>query len=302
MSFDPLFGYEPNPTATAAFVSTLAARTLKAAGSDLLLDQARDVFLGHALLKCHPEWRLLNQPIGSCVGYAWAMAVDVLAACDVVLRNEPESYGGDVFPASVYGFSRVEVRGGPNHGGDGSYGGAAAKAVTKYGTLHFGQDYGGTIFTETTAEIERTWGRTGVPDKLEPYAAEHRVADVTLCTDFEQAATAIQNAYPVAVCSMRGFDMTMRDGVLTPSGRWAHAMLFCGVRWKPRPQLYLANSWGECYRGTYDTTLPKPFQRTGGWVDAEVCTSMLKGEDSFALAGYDGFKPRNLPDWTGGLL
>ena len=302
MSFEPLFGYEPNPTGTAAFVSTLAARTLKAAGPDLILDQSRDVFLGHALLKCHPEWRRRNQPIGSCVGYAWAMGVDVLAACDVVLRNEQESYGGDVFPASVYGFSRVEVRGGPNHGGDGSYGGAAAKAVTKYGTLHFGQDYGGTIFTETSAEIERTWGRTGVPDKLEPFAADHKVAEVTLCTDFEQAATAIQNGYPVAVCSLRGFDMTMRDGVLTPSGRWAHAMLFCGVRWKPRPQLYLANSWGECYRGTYDTTLPKPFQRTGGWVDAEVCTSMLKGEDSFAMAGYAGFKPRALPDWTGGLL
>ena len=302
MSFEPLFGYEPNPTGTAAFVSTLAARTLKAAGPDLLLDQSRDVFLGHALLKCHPEWRRRNQPIGSCVGYAWAMGVDVLAACDVVLRKEPESYGGDVFPASIYGFSRVEVRGGPNHGGDGSYGGAAAKAVTKYGTLHFGQDYGGTIFTDTSAEIERTWGRTGVPDKLEPFAAEHKVAEVTLCTDFEQAATAIQNGYPVAVCSLRGFDMTMRDGVLTPSGRWAHAMLFCGVRWKPRPQLYLANSWGECYRGTYDTTLPKPFQRTGGWVDAEVCTSMLKGEDSFAMAGYAGFKPRTLPDWTGGLL
>lgn len=302
MSFEPLFGYEPNPTGTATFVSTLAARTLKAAGPDLILDQSRDVFLGHALLKCHPEWRRRNQPIGSCVGYAWAMGVDVLAACDVVLRNEQESYGGDVFPASVYGFSRVEVRGGPNHGGDGSYGGAAAKAVTKYGTLHFGQDYGGTIFTETSAEIERTWGRTGVPDKLEPFAAEHKVAEVTLCTDFEQAATAIQNGYPVAVCSLRGFDMTMRDGVLTPSGRWAHAMLFCGVRWKPRPQLYLANSWGECYRGTYDTTLPKPFQRTGGWVDAEVCTSMLRGEDSFAMAGYAGFKPRALPDWTGGLL
>jgi hypothetical protein len=29
---------------------------------------------------------------------------------------------------------------------------------------------------------------------------------------------------------------------------------------------------------------------------------MLSGEDSFALAGYEGFKPRPLPDWTGGIL
>lgn len=299
---EPLFGYEPNPTGTAAFVSSLAARSLAQAGPDLLLDESRDVFLGHALLQCNPRWTRRNQPIGSCVGYAWAMAVDVLAACDVVIRREPEAYGGDVFPASVYAFSRVEVRGGPNYGGDGSYGAAAGRAVTKYGTLHFGQDYGGTVFTETTAALEREWGRTGVPDQFEPYAAERKVAQVTLCTDFQQAATAIQNAYPVAVCSMRGFDMTLRDGVLTPSGRWAHAMLFCGLRWKPRPQLYLANSWGDCYRGTYDTTLPKVFQRSGGWVDADVCTSMLKAEDSFALAGFSGFKPRQLPDWTGGIL
>ena len=300
--FDPLFGYEPNPTGTAAFVSTLAARSLAQAGPDLVLDEGRDAFLGHALLQCSPKWRRLNQPIGSCVGYAWAMAVDILAACDVVIRREAESYGGEVFPASVYGFSRVEVRGGPNHGGDGSYGGAAAKAVTKYGTLHFGQDYGGTVFNETSASIERDWGRNGVPDKLEPYAAERKVADVTLCLDFRQAALAIQNAYPVAVCSMRGFDMTLRNGALSPSGQWAHAMLFCGLRWKPKPQLYLANSWGDCYRGTYDETLPAVFQRSGGWVDADVCTSMLKGEDSFALAGFQGFKPRSLPDWTGGVL
>jgi hypothetical protein len=302
MSFEPLFGYSPNPTGTAAFVSTLACRTLATAGPGLMLDESRDVFLGHALLRCNPGWKRRNQPIGSCVGYAWAMGVDVLAACDVVLRNEPESYGGDVFPASVYGFSRVEVRGGPNHGGDGSFGGAAAKAVTKYGTLHFGQDYGGTVFNETSAEIERTWGRTGVPDKLEPFAAEHKVATVTLCVSFEQAATAIQNGYPVAVCSMQGFKMSMDKGSLTPSGRWAHAMLFCGVRWKPRPQLYLANSWGNCYSGTVDETLPVPFQKSGGWVDASVCTSMLRGEDSFALAGFDGFKPRTLPDWLGGIL
>ena len=55
----------------------------------------------------------------------------MLAACDIVIRGESEEYGGDVLAASVYGFSRVEARGGKqNNGGDGSYGAAAAKAVT----------------------------------------------------------------------------------------------------------------------------------------------------------------------------
>lgn len=301
--FVPLFGYQPNPEATAAFVSTLAKPTLAQAGPDLVLDESKDVFLGNALMAVNPGWKRGSQQIGSCVGWGFALSVDVLAACDVVLRNEPESYGGDTLAASVYGFSRVEVRGGPNYGGDGSYGGAAAKAVTKYGTLQLGQKYGTQTFTDQTGTREKAWGRTGVPDELEPYAKQHKVANVTLVRTFEEAAKAIQNGYPVAVCSGQGFSMTLRDGYLSPMGSWAHCMMFMGVRWKPYPALYCANSWGNCYTGTPDKTLPAPFQFSGGYVKAATCTGMLSGEDSFALAGFEGFKARQLPDdWLKGIL
>lgn len=301
--FVPLFGYQPNPEATAAFVSTLAKPTLAQAGPDLVLDESRDVFLGNALLAVNPGWKRGSQQIGSCVGWGWALSVDVLAACDVVLRNEPESYGGDTLAASIYGFSRVEVRGGPNYGGDGSYGGAAAKAVTKYGTLHLGQNYAGKVFRDQAGTREKTWGRTGVPDELEPFATQHKVANVTLVRTFEDAAKAIQNGYPVAVCSMQGFSMTLRDGYLTPMGSWAHCMMFVGVKWKPYPALYCENSWGNCYTGTPDKSLPAAFQLSGGWVKSDTCTRMLSGEDSFALAGFEGFKARQLPDdWLKGIL
>jgi hypothetical protein len=207
-----------------------------------------------------------------------------------------------VLEASVYGFARVEVQGQPNRGGDGSYGGAAAKAVTKYGTLHYGQDYAGKTYTESTGRLESDWGRNGVPDALESYAAQHKVNEAVLVKDFESAAAAIQNAYPVAVCSGQGFSMTMKDGALTPMGHWSHCMMFLGVRWKPEPALYCANSWGDCYSGTVDKTLPVAFQRSGGWVSASTCSLMLRGEDSFALSGYSGFAPRTLPDWLGGVI
>lgn len=301
--FVPLFGYQPDSEGTAAFVATLPKPTLAQAGPDLVLDEQRDVFLGNALLAVNGKWKRGSQQIGSCVGWGWALSVDVLAACDVVLRNEPESYGGDVLAASIYGFSRVEVRGGPNLGGDGSYGGAAAKAVTKYGTLHLGQKYGSEVFTDQAGTRERTWGRSGVPDSLEPYAKQHKVQHVTLVQSFEEAAKAIQNGYPVAVCSMRGFSMTLRDGYLSPMGSWAHCMMFLGVKWKPHPALYCANSWGNCYTGTPDKSLPAPFHFSGGWVKADTCTSMLSGGDSFALAGFEGFKSRELPaDWLKGIL
>jgi hypothetical protein len=302
--FLPLMGYTPNRDGTDAFLASLPRPMLSQAGPDLALDESRDVFLGAALLKCDRNWKRGAQKIGSCVGWGWSLSCDILAACDIVLRGEPETYGGRVLEASVYGFSRVEVRGQRNLGGDGSYGGAAAKACTKFGTLHYGVDYAGKRFTDNSGSREKEWGRDGVPDDLEPFAATHKVATVALVKTFEDAAKAIQNAYPVAVCSMQGFTMTLRDGgYLSPAGSWAHCQMFAGVRWKPYPALLCVNSWGDCYSGDVDKSLPEQFQRSAGWVRAETCTRMLSGEDSFALSGYEGFAPRTLPEnWLERIL
>jgi hypothetical protein len=302
--FVPLFGYAPDRAGTDAFLASLAKPTLAQAGPDLALDEGRDVFLGSALLKCDPSWKRGSQKIGSCVGWGWALSCDILAACDIHVRNEAETYGGRVLEASVYAFSRVEVRGSRNLGGDGSYGGAAAKAVTKYGTLHYGQDYGGQRFTDNSGTREKEWGRDGVPDSLEKYAAQHKVQSVALVTSFEDVAKALQNGYPCGITSGMGFSMTLRDGYMTPMGSWAHCQMAAGVRWKPEPAILVVNSWGDCYSGTFDTNLPPQFQRSAGWVKAKDFTRMIgPGEDSFALSGYSGFAPRKMPDnWLEGIL
>ena len=301
--FVPLFGYQADPQGTDAFLASLDRPMLADAGPDLALDETRDVFLGSALLACDKGWKRGAQKIGSCVGWGWALSCDILAACDILLRNEPETYGGRVLEASVYAFSRVEVRGQKNYGGDGSYGGAAGKAVTKFGTLHYGISYDGTTFNDNSGIREKEWGRDGVPDNLEKHAANHKVSTVAMVTTFEEAAKAIQNGYPVAVCSMQGFSMTLKDGYLTPMGTWAHCMMFAGVRWKPWPALLCVNSWGDCYSGSVDPALPAQFQRSAGWVKAETCTRMLQQDDSFALSGYSGFAPRRMPDdWLRGVM
>ena len=296
----PLFGYSPDREATDAFVASLPMPTLAEAGPGLTLDEHRDVFLGTYLLTLAPGWKRGAQTIGSCTGWAGAHCTDILAACDIAVRNEHEGYGGDTLQASVYGEART--LNGPNYGGDGCYGGAIAKALTTKGTLHFGQSYGGKVFTQPSGSLERDWGRNGVPKDLQPFAAEHRVATTTMVVDFESAAKCIQNGLPVMVCSMQGFSMTLRDGYLTPMGTWAHAMSFIGVKWKPYPALFCENSWGNCYTGTPDSTLPAPFQFSGGWVKADTATRMLASKDSFSYAGFQGFVPRTLPDWTGGTL
>ena len=98
--------------------------------------------------------------------------------------------------------------------------------------------------------------------------------------------------------------MTLRDGYMTPMGSWAHCQMAAGVRWNPEPAILVVNSWGDCYTGTFDKNLPAQFQRSAGWVKAKDFTRMIgPGEDSFALAGYSGFKPRTLPDnWLRGVL
>jgi hypothetical protein len=308
-AFLPLFGYTPDPAGAEAFVASLPHPTLADAGPDLQAAKT-DVHLERALLKCFPSWRRGSQPIGSCVGWGFAMSVDVLASCDIVLRKEPEVWGGRTIEASIYGVSRVEARGlKVNPGGDGSTGFHAAKAVRDWGTLHYGQDYGGTRFDrQFTGTQEKAWGRNGMPDELEPFAKQRVCTEVTLVTSFADCARAISNGYPVALCSMRGFSMRFADrgslggGWLTPAGTWAHCMMACSLR-VDRPALLVANSWGDCYSGKVDDRLPPAFQRTSGWVDAEVIDAMCRGRDSYALAGFTGFKPTSLPsDWLQGIM
>jgi hypothetical protein len=244
------------------------------------------------------------------VGWGFAMSVDILAACDIVLRKEPETWGGRTIEASVYGVSRVEARGRTSaSGGDGSTGFHAAKAVRDWGVLHYGQQYGSVRFDQQfTGTQEKAWGRDGMPDSLEPYAKQRRCSEVTLVRSFSDCEKAISNGFPIALCSMRGFSMRFADrgslggGWLTPAGTWAHCMMACSLR-VDRPALLVANSWGNCYSGPVDSRLPEAFQKSAGWVDAEVIDSMCKGGDSYALAGFSGFKPTTLPEnWLEGIL
>lgn len=300
--FVPLFGYDPDPAGAEAFVASLAKPTLAEAGPDLETAK-HDVSLSRLLMKCMPSWKRGSQPIGSCVGWGTAMSVDVLAACDILLRNEPEAWGGRCIEGVVYGLSRVEARGqSVNMGGDGSTGFHAAKAISKFGTLHYGQDYGGKRFDkQLTGTQERELGRNGLPANLEPHAAQHKVSEVTLVKSFADVAKAISNGYPVFLCSMRGFSMTFKKdanyggGWLTPMGTWAHCMMACDIRWD-RPAALVPNSWGECYSGAVDERLPAPFQRSSGWVDAAVIDSMCSGGDSYAVAGFNGFRPSLMPE------
>ena len=302
MSDEMLFGWQSDPAGSREFVASLPSPTFTQAAPGLGAS-GQDVFLGDYLLQCMPSWTRLSQPIGSCVGWGSALSLDILASVEILKRGEPERFGGRTLEASVYGLSRTAARGvETNRGGDGSTGFDAAKAIRDFGCLHYGVDYDGKTYTAPSSGLsERTFGREGVPAELMHFAKEHTCREVTLVQSWPEYAAAISNGYPVFICSDRGFNMTMREGWLSPSGSWSHCMMGAGVR-MDKPGGLIVNSWGDCYKGTVDPRLPVQFQRCAGWVDAQVLDQMLAQGDSYAIAGFNGFQQTNMDSWTGGIL
>ena len=301
-------GYVPDPENAESFVATLPHPTLASAGPDLRA-AGEDVMLYPALLACDSKWKRGSQgSVGSCVGWGSSLAVDVLAACDIHWRKEPEAWKGRTIESSLYGFSRVEARGiRANTGGDGSTGFHAAKAIRDFGSLHYGVDYGGTVIREEGKQArDREWGRNGVPDVLEPFAKERRCSETTLATSFDDCARAISNGFGVVFCSGQGFSMSRdEDGFCRAGGVWWHCLFGGGVRFGKRPGVLIFNSWGDSNTvgKHYPHDMPEAVRNCSFWADADVIDRMCAGRDSYVYAGFSGFKPTQLPDnWLRGIL
>lgn len=297
-------GWQPNPKETDQFVSGLRYRTVSDGGPLLSAKESEDVFLWRHLLAVAPGYRRVAQAIGSCVGHGYAGCCDLLAATEIVVHGEREDWRGRTLEAAIYAFSRVEARGKKRAGlSDGSFGAAACKAIMDFGLLHYGVDYGGVTFTEYSGAREKTWGDTGVPDSLEPYAKQRLVRQTSLVRNFDEYCKAVASGYPVSICSNVGFTFVRdKDAYCRPRGSWNHCMAGIGKRHGSRPGGLIWNSWGDSSNSGphYPEDTPKPFFGSTFWVDADVLDRMLGQGDSFAISNYDGFPPRKLPSWTGG--
>jgi len=300
-----LFGYEPHPRETRAFLRTLAKPTIREAAPALFRVRGppEDVFLYRSLYKAWrrhaaSDWLVGKQGIGDCVSWGWAHAADIHLALMWELGDT--SRWLPAATEAIYGGSRVEARGRSTGGyQDGSYGGAAAKWVSEWGIL-FRQDYEGLVdLSEYSASRAKDWGNYGcggqgeAGQQLDTIAREHPVRDVALVRTFQEAAAAIASGYPIPVCSGQGFSRRRDpDGFCSPQGTWRHCMCFMAVRHGDRPGLLCLNSWGPM-----SVSGPKypPDQPEGSfWVDADVADRMLRGSDSFAVSGYQGFPFRDL--------
>lgn len=314
-------GYRPNPEGTQEFLRTLDEPLFRDAGKDLIRNRgpppedgaraSEPVLLYRALYRVQPTWIVGRQGIGDCVSWGWAHAADILLAVDVTLGRSAEWHAAAT--EAIYGGSRVEARGRTSGGwSDGSYGGAAAKWVSQWGIV-FRQEYPsfGHDLTKYSADRAKQWGNYGCggrgdDGRFDAEAKRHAIKTVALVTNFAEAAAAIENGYPIPVCSGQGFSSTRdKDGFCKASGSWAHCMCFIGVRYD-REGLLCLNSWGPNWvKGPkwptgegYDPNSPRgpPAAQPDGsfWVERSVVDRMLRGRDSFAVSNYQGFPARKL--------
>lgn len=289
-AFVPATGWIPDPQAVAAVVAGMTIPDFHDTPAGRVSRGVADTFLWRAVRKTAHQgdsWypNVNQRDVGCCVGCAYKHSVDVLQAVQI-------EQGGvfDFKPVSVeaiYGFSRVEVGGGGIRG-DGSVGAWAYRAVKEFGNLAMEGELA--TFDPYRA---RAWGRSGVPDALEPQARTHVVKAGAKVTSAAEAEKAIAQGYPIPVCSDRGFTMRRdKDGFCRPSGSWNHCMAIIGVRGGDRPGFFILNSWGD--QAHSGPVWPADAPVAGFWADRDVVDKMLAQGDSFALSDLDGFPQRNL--------
>jgi hypothetical protein len=239
------------------------------------------------------KFPLRHQRIGDCVSMATAMSVDVAKSVDIEIHKDFESWIAETATEDIYAGARVDIGKGRIRG-DGAVGAWAARYVNEYGALPRGK-YGNVDLTTYSGDKARSWGRagSGVPKTLIPVAKQHPILTVSRVDTYEQCRDLIYNGYGVFVCSGQGFSYTRdSEGFARPEGSWSHAMAIVGVddSYK-RKGVLIANSWGVFNKG------PKRHNQPDGtfWVDADVLERrMLSRGDSWALSGYEGFKPQKL--------
>jgi hypothetical protein len=302
-----LFGWSPSPEGVQDFIDSLPHPEFQDAAPNLVASN-QPVFLYRALPK---EYRNEPQQIGDCVSWGHKHAVDILGAIDFKLGLSNKFL--EVSSESIYGGARVESKSRPEgqtegigegSGGyrDGSYGAAACKWLLNYGVVYRDvyQTPNGEIDLRTySGNRAKDWGNFGNGGRndkgfLDKVAKNHPVKAVARVRTWEDFVKAMQNGYPVTICSSVGFDSpTDSNGFCRRNGVWNHCMTLVGVRFDIEGGLIL-NSHGpnspNQSRGIYPEDQPKG----SFWATRKTVEDILAAGDSWAISGVKGFPPKKM--------
>lgn len=234
------------------------------------------------------------QETDDCVSFGYAGSLN----CLKVIRKFQgiySSFGGMTSTEDIYGGSRVLIGKGQLGRRGGSVGIWAMEYGQKYGTL-VRKKYDSIDLTTYSADRAISWGLSGPPKELLPYAREHKVKIYSQIKTWEEFRDALYNGYMITVASNRGFgNRRDSEGYLTGKATWPHQMYFCDVNDTKRPGGLLVNSWPKDW-----VTGPRPddIPEGTGWVDAEIIVrDMLSAGDTWVMSDFDDYPPQEL-DWN----
>ncbi len=299
---------------------TFAETPAGAAGMEDVFANTSDAPTWRLALKGMAKARMQPIPVrsqgglGICVGCAAMSTAEYTQAARNYLAKNGLNIDLKLFSEEAfYGLMRFEVHGNklanglrdPRTGqiGDGATGYWAAMAWRSFGVVPKGV-YGQHDLTKYSESIGRKWGNEGIPAELETVAKKHPGMNVTQVKTLAEAKKALGQGYFMLVCSNVGFGERLpltrdSEGFLREDARpWGHAMTVIGYQDGPRPGYLILNSWGlDWVRGPKGKFGDEP--DGSFWVDERTFLRMLSFNDTWALAGIEGFEQRKIKidDW-----
>lgn len=244
-----------------------------------------------------------QKSVGSCTAFGAIGPCEIQLCVQIVAAKkaaQPPPQFVELAQEANYGFSRVDILGGRIRG-DGSTGAAAAKACLDYGVAPR-KKYDSVDLSEYDEATCRRMGDRGVPDDVRAAAAKHKVKSISPVRTTTELRKGLAAYYTVSIASNVGFGnsgpyVRDADGVLKPSGTWAHQMYVLGYTNHPsRGWLYfIMNSWGEKWVGGPKGAGDPP--DGGFWVTEATMQRILDAADSWFFDGVGGFERKPL-DWA----
>jgi hypothetical protein len=227
------------------------------------------------------------QLIGDCVSFGHGHANDLLQCIEIGLGGMAANDYQETDTEFIYGASRqvANILGSP----DGSYGSAAVRAMTSIGTVSRAMLGDAGAYSGARA---KTWGATGPGSAIEAMATPFKLGMAASVSTWEELVAALQNGYPVTICTGQGFVLTRdADGFCDAKGTWGHCMLIAGARFD-REGACILQSWGPD-EPAGPLALEQP--SWSFWAEKGVIESILAEGDSWALSKSAGFVQRTLP-------